>query len=86
MNKKKQIRLGHSWGKREHKYEAKTSRYLLVGVLFIVGAAAEYIYLKTYYLILPALVLFVIAFLIHLIARVSHKREKHYMDSIRRPH
>lgn len=75
---------GFSWGKREHRYERITSRLLWIGALFVMGTVAEYFLLNNYYLAIPALVILVIAFLVHLVARFSHRVEKHYMDKLRR--
>jgi low temperature requirement protein LtrA len=80
----KKYKAGFRWGKREHKYERITSRLLWIGALFVVGTVAEYFLLHNFYLVIPSLIVFLLAFLIHLIARFSHRREKHHMDKLRR--
>ena len=75
---------GFSWGKREHKYERITSRLLWIGTLFVVAVVGEYFFLHNYYMAIPALAILVLAFFTHLVARFSHRIEKHYMDKLRR--
>lgn len=83
MDKKKRYKLGFSWGKREHKYERIASRLLWIGTLFVVGGIVEYYTLGHYILCLVALLPFFLAFLVHLVARVSHRVEKYTMDQVR---
>jgi len=83
MNINRRYKLGFAWGKREHKYERITSRLLWIGVLFIIGTGVEWWFLRSYYLGIVAGVIFVLAFFVHLIARISHRMEKHTMDKIR---
>jgi hypothetical protein len=84
MSTNSKYKRGFSWGRREHKFERITSRLLFVGTLLTTGTVAEYFVLHNYYLVIPTLVIFVIAFFVHLVARFSHKIEKHYMDDLRR--
>lgn len=78
------FKQGHKWAMREHRHEATTSKLLFMGVLFICGAVPEYLMWHHPYLVGMALIMFVLAFFVHLAARVSHKVEKHYMDGSRR--
>lgn len=84
MNRAKSYSSGFKWGKREHKLEGSTSKFLLWGFLATLATVAEWYFLGHFYVGVVAVILFVIAFLVHLLARVSHKVEKHYHEQARR--
>lgn len=76
---KKQFTKGFKWGKREHILETYTTYTLFIGILIqIVG-----ILIKEWLFVFCASALFGLAFIFRFLAGISHKLEKHYMDTLR---
>ena len=85
-SKKKRYARGFKWGKTEHKYEERTTRWLIVGILILCAG----IYLEFWtewpfakYVFFLAILVFVICWLFRVIAAFAHRREKAAMDKLR---
>ena len=86
MNKKKGYATGFKWGKREHKFEKRTTKLLVVGIILLgAGIYLEYweYWRQTKYLFFAVFIIFVVCWLFRLISAYCHIREKHYMDKLR---
>ena len=86
MNKKQRYATGFKWGKREHRFEKRTTKWLVVGIILL-GVS---IYLEfwvnwelTKYLFFAVFFIFVVCWFFRLISAFSHNREKAYMDELR---
>lgn len=74
VNKKKAYKKGFTWGKREHDYESFTNWMLaLTTISFGIG-----ILVLSWCLIKASFILLIITFLVHLMARFCHTREKKF--------
>jgi len=76
---KKQFAKGFFWGKIEHKLESYTTLFLLVGLLFHLAGIIS----RKWILVIVAVGFFLISLVFRVCAGISHKLEKHFMDSLR---
>jgi len=76
---RKQYATGFKWGKREHTAELYTTRVLVIGILIL----CLHLWLKIYWIEFVALGLFIIAWILRVIAAYCHGQEKKYMDELR---
>ena len=76
---RKQYATGFKWGKREHRAELYTTRVLVIGILVL----GIHLWLKIQWIEFVALGLFIIAWILRVIAAYCHRQEKKYMDELR---
>ena len=76
---RKQYATGFKWGKREHRAELYTTRVLVIGILLL----GLHLWLNVIWIEYIALVTFVIAWILRVIAAYCHRQEKKYMDELR---
>ena len=77
MNK---IGKGFKWAKREHKWETRTNGLMIICVTLVWLAYHYKTFSAEFGLISVTLISFV-----HLIARICHKMEQHYLRDMRHP-
>ena len=76
---KKRFTKGFWWGKVEHKLEKITTAFLLISLLFLLIGAVE----RKWVYVLAAIVFNTASLLFRVLAGISHRIEKHYMDKLR---
>ena len=76
---RKQYATGFKWGNREHRAELYTTRVLVIGILLL----GFHLWLNIAWIEYVALVIFVIAWILRVIAAYCHRQEKKYMDELR---
>ena len=84
--KRKQWAKGFEWGKREHKFETLTTKWLIAGIILLIGAIYLEFWLdkdfsKDIFFIVS--IVFAISLIFRFISSYSHKKEKVYMDKLR---